>query len=388
MASLSPSTTVPPNGCGPSVLPLYYKLCDLHAMWGVVVESLAAAGVVTSFVLLVVLLASLPFVTDQKRRSSMGLQTGFLVCTMGLFSLTFAFIVGQSFANCVARRFLFGVLFAGCFACLLIQGVRLNVVAHRDRGPQGWMLCLGALGLWLVEVIVNIEWIVITGEAVHCSTSQQDFAMALIYVMLLLLGTMPVAVLTLMGKQHWRREGAFLLATASVSFAIWVVWLTMYLYVNKSIGNSSWDDPTLAITLVTNGWVFLILSSTPQICMLTENSEMNFDYEEASYENVLKQHQVSKNIYVENKAFTMEEPNPGNSSPYSSYTGQLRGCVYQPTELALISKGLSTKQKEWSYETSMTRITPTPHSRSCSPTTACSDHTLSTIGPSHSSTVG
>lgn len=29
------------------------------------------------------------------------------------------------------------------------------------------------------------------------------------------------------------------------------------------------------------------------------------------------------------------------TSPYSGYNGQLRSCVYQPTELALISKGLT-----------------------------------------------
>ncbi|KAL4658197.1 G-protein coupled receptor family C group 5 member C-like [Arapaima gigas] len=383
MTSISTSATSPPHGCGPSVPSLYYNLCDLNAMWGVVLESLAAAGVVTSFVFLVVLLGSLPFVTDHKRRSSVGLQIGFLVCTMGLFSLTFAFIVKQSFASCVARHFLFGVLFAGCFSCLLMQGVRLNIIARRNRGPQGWVLCLGALGLWLVELVVNIEWMVITSKTVSCAVSNQDYAMALIYVMLLLLGTMLAAVFALMGNHPWNREGAFLLATASISVGIWVAWLTMYLYGNE--GASSWDDPTLAITLVTNGWVFLILSSTPQICMLTDNSDTNFDYEETSYENILKQNQVPKNIYVENKSFTVDEPRPGNCSLYINYSGHLQSSVYQPTELALISKGFSNKG--WSYESSFPGVTPNPHARSCSPTTASSDRVLPIIRFSHNSTL-
>lgn len=28
-------------------------------------------------------------------------------------------------------------------------------------------------------------------------------------------------------------------------------------------------------------------------------------------------------------------------SPYGAYNGQVRGCVYQPTEIALIAKGLT-----------------------------------------------
>lgn len=84
-----------PKGCGPSISSIYYNLCDLTAVWGVVVEAVAAAGVVTSFVLFVILMASLPFATDKKRKAMVALQAGILIFTLGLFGLTFAFIVGR-----------------------------------------------------------------------------------------------------------------------------------------------------------------------------------------------------------------------------------------------------------------------------------------------------
>ncbi len=91
-----------PRGCGDNVDSLYFNLCDLTSVWGVVVEAFAAAGLVASLILLIVLLASLPFITDREWRSSLGLHAGFLIFTFGLFALTFAFIVGKNFATCAS----------------------------------------------------------------------------------------------------------------------------------------------------------------------------------------------------------------------------------------------------------------------------------------------
>ncbi|XP_048846520.1 G-protein coupled receptor family C group 5 member C-like isoform X2 [Brienomyrus brachyistius] len=368
----------PPHGCGASILPLYYKLCDLNAVWGVVVEALAAAGVVLSFILLVVLLSSLPFMTDSQRRSSVGIQAGFLLCTMGLCGLAFAFITGRDFTTCMARQLLFGVLFAGCFACLLMQGVRLNLLTRRDNGPPGWVLCLGALGLWLVEVIINIEWLVLTMSfpsansttdvPVPCLTSNQDFTMALVYVMALLLTSLIGAMSALIGKRRqWLKECTFLLATASISLAIWVVWLTIYIHWNDGNGNSSWNDPTLAIALVFNAWVFLTLSSCPQIGMLTEDHTSKTTPTEVIYENTAKVQKAAgvsrkpyENLYMENRAFSMNEPSPGRRpiSPYSNYSGLSRSSIYQPTALALIMKG--PPNKDLSNDALMARVTANP----------------------------
>ncbi|KAF6094010.1 G protein-coupled receptor class C group 5 member C [Phyllostomus discolor] len=63
-----------PPGCSPDLNPLYYNLCDQSGAWGIVLEAVAGAGVVTTFVLTIILVASLPFVQDTKKRSLLGTQ--------------------------------------------------------------------------------------------------------------------------------------------------------------------------------------------------------------------------------------------------------------------------------------------------------------------------
>ncbi|XP_017557384.1 G-protein coupled receptor family C group 5 member C isoform X3 [Pygocentrus nattereri] len=355
-----------PQGCGTNVNSLYFNLCDLSAVWGIILEAFASAGVLASLILLMVLLASLPFLSDKKRRSSVGLDTFFLICTLGLFGLTFAFIVGKDFSTCASRRFLFGVLFAGCFSCLLMKAVNLNLLARRDSGPRGWVLCLGALAFWLVEVVINTEWLIITivrypnisvngsgvlVSAVPCNIANQDFVMALIYVLNLLLAVLVAPVPVLAGKhKRWHKDAIFILITGLLSVGIWVAWIVMYTYGNNKYGGATWDDPTLAIALVANAWVFVLLYTIPEVCFLTEEDEVESGFGEdlypshgVGYETILKE-QSSQSIFMENKAFSMDEPNPGNKpvSPYSNYNGQLRSSVYQPTELALITKGIGS----------------------------------------------
>ncbi|KAL6102997.1 gprc5c [Pungitius sinensis] len=357
------ASTSAPKGCDPSINSVYYNLCDLTAVWGVAVEAVAAVGGVTSFVLLVVLMASLPFVTDQRRKGMVPLQAGVLVFTLGLFGLTFAFIVERYSTSCAARRFLFGVLFSGCLACLVMHALCLALLGRKGRGPRSWMLCLGALALWLVEVIINTEWLVITrspataleASDLSCSIANSDFVMALIYVMALLLAAVLTAVPSLTHKHaQWRRDGAFILVSGLFSAAIWVAWIVMYVHGNRVLGNPSWDDPTLAVAVVSNAWVFLVLYAIPGVCLLTgedPDQELPIDGDpvyparSVAYDNILREPEPpQQNLYMENKAFAMDEPPMVPTkpvSPYGAYNGQPRGCVYQPTELALIARGLT-----------------------------------------------
>lgn len=316
-----------PEGCGPAVSSLYYNLCDLATVWGIVAEAIAAAGVATSFVLLIILVASFPFVTDQKRKAMAVLQVGVLTFTLGLFGLTFAFIVGRYSASCAARRFLFGVLFAGCLACLLMHGLWLLLLARRDQGPRSWMLCLGALAVWLVEVIINTEWLLITlvrspagsaaNPALSCSTANPDFVMSLIYVMVLLLAAVLMPFPALVHKR-WRQDAAFILTTGMSTMAIWIAWILMYAHGNQVVGNQSWDDPTLAVAVVTNAWVFLFFYTIPELCLLTkedqEPQDLDHVYPPRSlvYDSVRKEAEAAhQSACVENRAFSMDEPPAG-----------------------------------------------------------------------------
>ncbi|XP_028268350.1 G-protein coupled receptor family C group 5 member C-like [Parambassis ranga] len=363
-------STNTPKGCGSTISSIYYNLCDLTLVWGVVVEAVAAAGVVTSFVLFVILMACLPFVTDKKRKGMVALQASMLIFTLGLFGLTFAFIVGQYSTSCAARRYLFGVLFSGCLACLVMHGLWLALLQRRGRGPRSWMLCLGALGLWLVEVIINTEWLIVTvvrttpaGVVIpdlSCSIANQDFVMALIYVMVLLLAVILMAMPSLTHKhKQWRRDGAFILVTGLFTMAIWVAWIVMYLYGNRVAGSASWDDPTLAVAVVSNAWVFLFLYTIPEICLLTQedtdqerhpDGDHVYPARSLVYDTILKEPELAhQNVYMENKGFTIDEPPAVPTkpvSPYGVYNGQMRSCVYQPTELALIAKGITKMDQD------------------------------------------
>ncbi|CAJ1081410.1 G-protein coupled receptor family C group 5 member C isoform X1 [Xyrichtys novacula] len=390
------AANVTPQGCGPNLDSLYYNLCDKSAVWGIVLEAFAGAGIVFSFVLFISLLASIPFTQDKNRKTSIPLDAFFLVCTAGLFCLTFTFIVGKDFSTCGSRRFLFGVLFGGCFACLLMQSVRLNFLARQNSGPPTWALCLGALGLWLVEVVINTEWLIITvvrhplrpmnatdgsrAAATTCNIANEDFVMALIYVMTLILAVV-VASLVVMGGKHnqWKKDAACIFLTSFLSVGIWVAWIVMYVYGNMKTGGPSWDDPTLAIALVANAWVFLIVYTIPEICCLTDEEENQQGFGEdlypnrgVGYETILKE-QSSQNMFMENKAFSMDEPNQGSKpvSPYSGYTGQLRSSVYQPTELALITKAVGNHPPDTSFDMVIPRASTNSaaDSRSSTPST-------------------
>lgn len=314
----------PPAGCGTDLSSLYYNLCDLSAAWGIVLEAVASLGVVTSFVLTIVLVASLPFVQDPQKKSLVATQVFFLLGTFGLFCLTFDFIVGPDFSTCTSRRFLFGVLFGICFSCLLAHAVALNFLARRNRGPRGWVTLAVALLLALVEVIINAEWLIITvarregGSPDPCQLADADFVMALIYVMFLLVAAFSTAWPALCGHyRRWHKHSAFILATTGLSMAIWVAWMAMYLYGNQRAGEKpGWDDPTLAIALVSNACTFLLLYIIPEVTHMTRGDpEQAFEDDiyptrGVGYETILKE-QKSQSMFVENKAFSMDEPSFG-----------------------------------------------------------------------------
>ncbi|KAM8797051.1 G-protein coupled receptor family C group 5 member C [Eudromia elegans] len=347
--------TGPPPGCGQDLSSLYYNLCDLSAAWGVVLEAVASLGVVTTFVLTIVLVASVPFVQEPQKKSLVATQVLFLLGTFGLFCLTFAFIVGPDFSTCASRRFLFGVLFAVCFSCLLAHALALGFLARRDRAPRAWVTLAVALLLALVEVIVNAEWLLITvarregGPPDPCRVADADFVMALIYVMVLLVAAFGAAWPPLLCGRYtrWRKHGAFILATTGLSVAIWVAWTAMYLYGNGRAGaKPRWDDPTLAIALVSNACAFVLLYVIPEVTHVTRrgptpaHEDDGYPTRGAGYETILKEHAV-QSMFVENKAFSLDEPSFAKRpvSPYSGYNGQLLASVYQPTEMALMHKG-------------------------------------------------
>ncbi|NXP65022.1 GPC5C protein, partial [Chloropsis cyanopogon] len=259
-----------------------------------------------------------------------------------------------------------------------------NFLARRNRAPQGWVTLAVALSLASVEVIINAEWLLITvarregGPADPCQLEDADFVMALIYVMALLAAAFGTACPTLCGRYgRWRKHGAFILATTGLSVAIWLAWTIMYLYGNRRAGHKpGWDDPTLAIALLCNAAAFLLLYAVPEVTHVTRRGpEQAFEDDGyptrgVGYETILKE-QKSQSMFVENKAFSMDEPSFAKKpvSPYSGYNGQLLTSVYQPTEMALMHKGTS----EGPYDVILPRASTSPMPSSASSTLRAED---------------
>ncbi|XP_048349098.1 LOW QUALITY PROTEIN: G-protein coupled receptor family C group 5 member B [Sphaerodactylus townsendi] len=346
------------RGCGLDLLPQYIYLCDLDAIWGIVVEAVAGAGVLTTFLLMLILLVRFPFIKEKEKKSPLGVHFLFLLGTLGLFGLAFAFIIQEDETICAVRRFLWGVLFATlCFSCLLTQAWRLRKLVRHGKSPSGWQLAGVAVCLALVQVIIATEWLILTivrDGKLACSYEPMDFAMSSIYVMFLLVVTMGFSFFTVCGKfKKWKKNGVCLIIASFFSVLIWVAWLTMYLFGNKELGRrDQWRDPTLAIALVSSGWIFVIFHAIPEIhCSILpspqENTPNYFDtsqprMRETAFEDDL---QLPRS-YMENKAFSMDEHNAAlrtagfrNGSLGSRPSAPFRSNVYQPTEMAVVLNG-------------------------------------------------
>lgn len=339
------SPTTPPAGCLSPIDPIYFNMCDLGAVWGIMVEAFATAGILTSCVVLVVMISSLPFIKDRRRKNMLALQVGFQIFNLGLFGLSFAFVMGQNSIVCTVRKFVFGVLFAGCFACLLMHGLFLVLLDRKDKTPHGWPFWLGALGLWLVEVIINTEWMILAqmqqeGTAVleACDTTNKDFTIALIYVMALLVAVVLMAVPSMTHKyKPFRQDALYIILTGVLSICVWLVWIVMYIHGNTVLHRPNWEDATMAIALVSNGWVFLMIYTMPEICALTQDTEnrgIDLENQQGSsrsrvYENVVRdQTYGQQDAGRDNKAFSTQELDTGiiYKTAHKPFTADTRMC--------------------------------------------------------------
>lgn len=285
-------------GCGAGLDPVYRYLCDRRAAWGIVLETLASAGFLLSFFLLLGLAVwALCLRCASGRRRSRGSSMGgmvacvsmFLLATAGIFATTFSFVVGLSAHTCPTRVFLFSVLFSLAFSCLLARCLALLGFA----AARGWGEAALALGLFTVQVIISTQWLilVLVRDGRPCQYSQGEFTMLQIYVLCLLaLGLLLTLHLlcrsgcsygyghTGAARQHSRVQAVALLLTLLLSAAVWVVWMAMLTRGNWKLGRQpQWDDPVLGVALVVNGWVLLIGHGLLQVAFLCQGEARSRD---------------------------------------------------------------------------------------------------------------
>ncbi|XP_062991050.1 retinoic acid-induced protein 3-like [Elgaria multicarinata webbii] len=271
------TTTAPPPGCG-DIDPVYYFLCDICEAWGIGLETVAAAGILASLVLLLVFFIGACMVKDKNKKNMVPIQVLFILGTLGILGLTFAFIIQLNSKTGPTRFILFGVLFALCFSCLLIHAFNLiRLVRGKPPFSQLSML-VHALGLTFVQVIIAIKYVIITVvrdgiDLVRMGREQRnkDFVLLLIYVLVLMAVAFIISMFTFCGPyKGWKRHGIHIFVTLLFSIVIWVAWISVLLLggLPDEGAESRWDDPLLGVALVLNGWVFLMMYAVPEICFL------------------------------------------------------------------------------------------------------------------------
>lgn len=287
------TTSSPPSneslktpGCRVGLNPMFRYLCDRRAAWGIVLEVLASSGFLISLALLIGLLVwSMWFcLSSRKQHSSIGgivaSMSMFLLATAGLFATTFSFIIRLTAQTCPTRVFLFSVLFSLAFSCLLARCLTLLGFA----AARGWGEPSIALGLFIVQVIISTQWllIVLVRDKKSCDYTQEELVMLQIYVMCLLVIGLFFSMhflyhscfaysysYTKAARQRGRIQSILLSLTLLLSTCIWMVWISMILWGNHNVGHQAqWDDPVLSITLVANGWVLLMGHGLYQVASL------------------------------------------------------------------------------------------------------------------------
>uniref|UniRef100_A0A8C3YHX5 G protein-coupled receptor class C group 5 member D n=1 Tax=Catagonus wagneri TaxID=51154 RepID=A0A8C3YHX5_9CETA len=257
----------------------YYLFCNTEGPWGIVLESLAAIGIVVTVMLLLAFLFLLRRVQDCSQWNVLPTQFLFLLGVLGLFGLAFAFILQLNEQTAPVRYFLFGVLFALCFSCLLAHASNL-VKLVRGRVSFSWttILCI-AIGVSLLQTIIAIEYVTLIMTRgmrfVHMTPYQLsvDFVVLLVYVLFLMALTFFVSKATFCGPcESWKQHGRLIFVTVLVSIIIWVVWISMLMRGNSQ---PQWDDPIICIALVTNAWVFLLFYIIPELCILYRSSRQD-----------------------------------------------------------------------------------------------------------------
>ncbi|XP_069823446.1 G-protein coupled receptor family C group 5 member D-like [Dendropsophus ebraccatus] len=334
----------------------FIYLCSAQDAWGIVVETLAAAGIVFTIALMLSLLIVVRRICDKAKRELVPIQFTFLMGTLGIFGLTFAFIVRLNRTTCPTRFFLFGVLFAICFACLLVHASKLVKLVRGCKGMSWWVMLILLFALSMVQIIIAILYVAIfLGRNMdQCDRNTADlrqrnidFVLILVYVMALMAATLLVSMIAMCGPcKHWKRHGAHIYITMFFSIAIWVTWIVMLLRGNISLGTDpEWDDPVRAIALVANGWVFLILYMVPELCLMTRHNADCCKQGQCQSQP----HLLRRTVGIENRVFTQEDISQVQDSGRSS-----------PSSIPQYDATLALRDMEPSKEFSIPRPQPRP----------------------------
>ncbi|XP_077024041.1 G-protein coupled receptor family C group 5 member D [Tamandua tetradactyla] len=330
----------------------YYLFCYTEGVWSIVMESLAVIGIVVTILLLLAFLFLMRKVQDCCQWNVLPTQFLFLLGVLGLFGLAFAFITQLNEQTAPVRFFLFGVLFALCFSCLLAHASNL-VRLVRGRVSFCWttILCI-AIGVSLLQTIIAIEYVTLMmtkcSMFMHMTPYQfnVDFVALLVYVLLLMALTLFVSKTAFCGPcENWKQHGRFIFITVLISIIIWVVWITMLMRGNPQFQRQpQWDDPVICIALVTNAWVFLLLYIIPELCILYRSCKQDSPLQGNACSVPAYQH----GFRVENQELSRARDSDGAEEDVAltSYGTPIQLQTVDPTQEYLIPRAQQCPQQD------------------------------------------
>ncbi|XP_032109573.1 G-protein coupled receptor family C group 5 member D isoform X1 [Sapajus apella] len=330
----------------------YFLLCETEGPWGIILESLAIVGIVVTILLFLAFLFLMRKIQDCSQWNVLPTQLLFLLSVLGLFGLAFAFIIQFNQQTAPVRYFLFGVLFALCFSCLLAHASNL-VKLVRGCVSFSWMtiLCI-AIGCSLLQIIIAIEYVTLIMTRgmmfVHMTPCQLnvDFVVLLVYVLFLMALTFFVSKATFCGPcENWKQHGRLIFVTVLFSIIIWVVWISMLLRGNPQFQRQpQWDDPVICIGLVTNAWVFLLLYIVPELCILYRSCRQECPLQGNACPVAAYQH----SFQVENQELSRARDSDGAEEDVAltSYGTPIQPQTVDPTQECFIPRAKLSPQQD------------------------------------------
>ena len=211
----------------------------LQVPYGIVLAILSGFGAITALILFFYFLIFYPV-----RGGTSVLGYMLLIGVLFIYLVNFAFLLHARDATCGIRRYCFGISYAVAMAAMLTKVLntwRVDTYAqyqapYRKLSHPLWLFGT-AMGIALVEVIINSEWMIITppaygyinynGQLYPQCAPIGDFYIELlkgnIYVMVLIVLTAFFAVLTWRSEEN-SGESRWILVASFFTGACWIIW--------------------------------------------------------------------------------------------------------------------------------------------------------------------
>lgn len=264
----------------------YNKRIYDWSLWAIIVAGFTTVGIIVTLILFFYLLIAYPI-----RGGTTPLGFIFIIGIMGIYGVNFAFFVPASVVTCAARRFCMGVVYAICFACLLVKAVDnwrtgdTNYDKKRyKRLSSSLCLVLIAVAIILMQVIIPVEWLLLVKPSsvnllsVNPSANlyqEHDFSwctpvgsydsgLALSFIFIIILDLITI----LFGALAWDSEknsfeSRWIVIACLCTSGCFLVWMVV-----STLANPVFRDPAVAIGNFVNATALLIVIPFRKVVLL------------------------------------------------------------------------------------------------------------------------